>query len=184
MSIEDDFIKRSEDFNQWVNSLTGKEKEEWDKAKTEFEEAVKDRERRIEMLIQDLEYKPFTEIQLDGYHLFEVTEAINKLSQKNRASRQRDKNSDAITEFTNHFKKISQRSGKSASFRDVIRSLRKDAEEGKSSVFSRLTDVQEGNKGEAFLLDEESRSIPYSTMKRWLTPLRKEFNADIQKKSH
>ncbi|EJQ1330768.1 hypothetical protein N0B22_003987, partial [Shigella boydii] len=53
MSIEDDFIKRSEDFNQWVNSLTGKEKEEWDKAKTEFEEAVKDRERRIEMLIQD-----------------------------------------------------------------------------------------------------------------------------------
>lgn len=54
MSIEDDFIKRSEDFNQWVNSLTGKEKEEWDKAKTEFEEAVKDRERRIEMLIQDL----------------------------------------------------------------------------------------------------------------------------------
>lgn len=142
------------------------------------------REEKIKQLMRELDERPYTDIKLDGYHLFEVIEAINKWSQKHRAQKSRNRNADARAEFTEHFRRVSQAKCGSATFPEVIRSLRAAAREGKSEVFSKLSIVGAEYAGEAHLLDEAQKPIKYTVMKRWLTPLRKEFNADIPKKSH
>ncbi|HCL8254745.1 TPA: hypothetical protein N2Z50_003252 [Escherichia coli] len=142
------------------------------------------REEKIKQLMRELDERPYTDIKLDGYHLFEVIEAINKWSQKHRAQKSRNRNADARAEFTEHFRRVSQEKCRSATFSEVIKSLIAVAREGKSEVFSKLSTVGAEYAGEAHLLDEEQKPIKYTVMKRWLTPLRKEFNADIQKKSH